>query len=213
MEVARSRRAAALEKWNSDIAAILRARHGFTVLAPRCNDRIQFHDQPQSSETTTMKPGPKPTPPHLRLLRGNPGRLPYRPTPQPKRGAEPPPPPDYLSELAQAEWRRIAPELWRLGVLTVLDLALLAVYVDALERWRAASRLLAQQAAANPESQELITKTPEGRRQQNPLLRIQARQAELVRRLGSELGLSPAARTSLVAAPPSGGKFDGLLGG
>jgi phage terminase small subunit len=61
--------------------------------------------------------GPTPMPPHLRLLRGNPGgpgrtRVPIEPTIPP----EIPEPPAVLTGYALEEWHAVAPELYRLGL-------------------------------------------------------------------------------------------------
>ena len=61
-------------------------------------------------------PGRPPTPTHLKLLRGNPGKRPIRPEPQPEQPPTPPEPPDFLTGYAFDEWRRVAPELHRLGL-------------------------------------------------------------------------------------------------
>src|SRR5262245_56722992 len=56
--------------------------------------------------------------------------------------AEPQPRPDmpvcpaWLSRAAKAEWRGLAPELHRLGLLTCLDGTLLATYCDAVATFR-----------------------------------------------------------------------------
>jgi phage terminase small subunit len=76
------------------------------------------------------------TPTHLQVLRGNPSKRPIRPELEPLQTAEPPKPPRYLTRLAAAEWRRLAPELHRLGLLTVVDVAPLAAYCQAYARWR-----------------------------------------------------------------------------
>ena len=63
-----------------------------------------------------MRRGPPPTPLHLKLLRGNPGQRRLYPEPQPERPPQCPDAPDHLCELAQDEWRRVAPQLHRLGL-------------------------------------------------------------------------------------------------
>jgi P27 family predicted phage terminase small subunit len=65
-------------------------------------------------------------PANVRALRGNPGGR-----PSPKRvTAKPsaPNPPSWLDREAKAEWRRVVPDLDRLGVLAQVDRAVLATY-------------------------------------------------------------------------------------
>ena len=73
-------------------------------------------------------------------------KRPIRPELEPLQTAEPPKPPRYLTRLAAAEWRRLAPELHRLGLLTVVDVAPLAAYCQAYARWRAGEEALAKMA-------------------------------------------------------------------
>src|SRR4051812_32697332 len=65
------------------------------------------------TQTGNFMQGRKPTPAALKLIQGNPGKRPIRQEPQPERG-DLPEPPEFLAEDAKAEWRRVAPELYRL---------------------------------------------------------------------------------------------------
>jgi len=72
-------------------------------------------------------PGRKPKPTKLKIIEGNPGKRPLNenePIPQ----SIAPECPDWLSDDAKKEWKRLAPELERLGLLTVLDMAAFAGY-------------------------------------------------------------------------------------
>ncbi|MCM2390184.1 phage terminase small subunit P27 family [Streptomyces albipurpureus] len=84
--------------------------------------------------------GPVPQPDNVRALRGNPGgrSAPKRVTAKP--GA--PSAPTWLDTEAKAEWRRIVPELDRLGVLAKVDRAALTTYCAAWSKFVAAERLL-----------------------------------------------------------------------
>lgn len=88
--------------------------------------------------------GRKPTPTALRLLRGNPRKRPVNlaePAPAPLADQAPP---DWLDASAQAEWRRLAPMLGRLGVLTETDADALAAYCEAFTTWKQATQRLRQ---------------------------------------------------------------------
>jgi phage terminase small subunit len=85
--------------------------------------------------------GRKPTPTHLKLVRGNPGRRPLNRA-EPKPAAGMPTAPAHLSTEAKTEWRRVAPELYRLGILTRLDRSALAAYCQCYGRWRQAEEAI-----------------------------------------------------------------------
>jgi phage terminase small subunit len=70
--------------------------------------------------------GRKPTPTHLKLVRGNPGRRPLNPSePKPKLGCEKP---KFLKGRAARVWDEYAPTLERLGLLTSVDGPMLAAW-------------------------------------------------------------------------------------
>jgi P27 family predicted phage terminase small subunit len=153
-------------------------------------------------------PGPPPTPLHLRLLKGNPGRRPLRPEPQPELAPACPEPPPFLGAYARDEWFRVAPELHRLGLLTVLDINPLAAYAVSYARWRTAEEALTSAAAT--------VSTADGSLRVHPLVRISRDAASDMLRYANEFGLTPVARSRLAAAgytppPGGGGKFDGLI--
>src|SRR5262249_36188448 len=139
-----------------------------------------------------------PTPSYLKLLRGNPGKRAIRPEPEPSVPPSLPSPPDFLSDEAREEWRRIGPELFRLKLLTVLDIAPLAAYCQSSSHWVTAERLLRQAAAEDPATRGL---TSEGTRGPvvNPLVRVAARAADDMLRYASEFGMTPVARTRIAA--------------
>ena len=73
-------------------------------------------------------PGRKPKPPNLRVIEGNRS---HRPIPStPKHAPVAPPCPPWISEVAKTEWKRIAPELEKLGLLVTVDKAALAGYCE-----------------------------------------------------------------------------------
>ncbi|MDP9225839.1 MAG: phage terminase small subunit P27 family, partial [Actinomycetota bacterium] len=59
--------------------------------------------------------------------------------------------PARLSREARAEWKRIAPELERIGLLSNLDRALLTVWCETWAHWVAVSRLLDTSDATAPD--------------------------------------------------------------
>jgi P27 family predicted phage terminase small subunit len=162
-------------------------------------------------------PGPRKTPTHLRLLRGNPGHQPIRPEPEPDRLAEIPEPPAFVIGHAADEWWRIAEELYRLNLLTAVDINPLAAYCMAYARWRAAEEALARIAATDPIMSGLMVKARNGTPMQNPLALTASKAASDMVKYAAEFGLTPAARSRIAAGIYSegktAGKFDGLLAG
>ena len=152
-------------------------------------------------------PGPPPEHPHLRLLKGNPGKRSLRLPPQPTCAEECPPPPRHLRGYAREAWLELAPELHRLHLLTILDVGPFSVYCVAYATWRRAEDALARESA-------LTMATAEGHQRVNPLVRISSQAMNDMLRYGAAFGLTPSGRLRLSGmnppTPPS--KFDGLLG-
>lgn len=152
-------------------------------------------------------------PTHLRLLRGNPGKRPIKPEPEPAVPDKPPEPPAFLSEDAVNEWWRVAPELHALGLFTVIDVMPLAAYCQAYAHWIAAERALALMAAGDPRFNGLMITGSTGSHLANPLVKIARNAAADMLRFAAEFGMTPRARSYLDAAGRLSGpsKFDGLL--
>ena len=135
--------------------------------------------------------GPRPQPSALNRLRGHPGKRKTR------RALEPPAPtaallrpPRWLDAAAKAEWRRLAPELVRLGVLTLLDVGMFAGYCAWFARWRACETELVA-------LKRIITKTPSGYVRAHPLVTMTRDAAKMMDLFASHFGLSAADRASM----------------
>lgn len=132
--------------------------------------------------------GPPKKPTAWRRMEGNRGKRAWN-------HAEPKPPegtpdcPDHLSEEAKAEWHRLVDTLVGMGVLTIVDRAVLAAYCQAYGRWVEAERKL--------QETPVLFKTPSGYVQQSPWLNIANRQMELMGRYMAEIGLTPASRSRI----------------
>jgi len=152
------------------------------------------------------KRGPTPMPPHLRLLRGDARPSRAKPTIEPTIPDTIPEPPSWLPEQACAEWRAVAGELHRCGLLSTLDTAAFGAYCCAVARWKSACEAL----GAMPEAERLLS-----RGKVNPLVRIAHTAADVLAKLGAPFGLSgPGSRARLTGAvkrAPS--KFAGFIGG
>ena len=161
-------------------------------------------------------PGPPPTPIRLRLLRGNPSKRPIRQEPQPSVPAEVPEPPPFLIGYALDEWYCIAEELYRLKLLTIVDINTLAAYCAAYARWRTAEEAIARMAEKDLLTNGLMIKTRAGDAVENPLVGTAHRAATAMVRYAAEFGLTPSARSRISTTDAIGAvakKFDGLLAG
>jgi phage terminase, small subunit, putative, P27 family len=141
--------------------------------------------------------GRKPIPSHLKLILGNPGKRPV-PSPESLPEATAPGCPGHLGAHAQAEWKRIVPELMTLGLLQRMDMAQLAAYCTAYGRWVEVELeiLKLQQGGA---VSGLLVKTPNGYPQISPLLAISNKCLEQIHTFASEFGLSPVMRSRVEA--------------
>lgn len=134
--------------------------------------------------------GPPRKPTAWRRMEGNRGKRAWN-------HAEPVPPegvpdcPPHLGEEARAEWYRLVDTLVEMGVVSVIDRAVLAAYCQAWGRWVEAEEKLREAP--------LLIRTPSGYVQQSPWLSVANRQMELMGRCMAELGLTPASRSRVVA--------------
>jgi P27 family predicted phage terminase small subunit len=151
-------------------------------------------------------------PTRLKLLRGNPGHRPIEREPEPIMAAGVPAPPDDLDEIAAAEWRRIAPEVFRLKLLTIVDTQPLAAYCQAFGRWIVAERGIATMAEHDPKFAGLVARNEKGNLIQNPLVVVSREAARDMVKYAGQFGLTPVSRARLAIGPAKpASKFDGLL--
>lgn len=153
------------------------------------------------------KPGPKKTPPALRLVRGNPGHRPIEP------GVKLPPAeltePDWAevlggglketaigtAELCAFEWARVVPQLTRHGVLTEVDAALVEDYCISRARLIECERHISHHGLA-----------VEGERgwQKNPSVTAANQYRTALRFMIGELGLGPSTRGTMQSGKSEG---------
>jgi len=137
--------------------------------------------------------GRRPKSKALKLLAGKPGHRALQKT-EPKVRIEEPPCPDHLDVAARAEWRRIVPILLEIGVLSACDLAALAGYCQAWSRWVTAEKALADVGT-------FTIATGSGSLKIHPSFLVANRALSDLRQVSVELGLTPASRTRIHAAP------------
>jgi len=135
--------------------------------------------------------GRRPKPTRLKVLTGNPGKRPLNAT-EPRPQAIIPDCPPELGEIARREWNRLVGELAALRMITNLDRAALAAYCGAYALWAEATEAIQKYGT--------MVKSPSGYPQQSPYVSIANRQAEIMMRIASEFGFTPASR-SRIATP------------
>jgi len=129
--------------------------------------------------------GRRPKPNRLKALTGNPGKRSlneYEPQPD---AAIPDCPPE-LGPIAQREWDRLVGELASLRLITNLDRAALAAYCGAYAMWAEATESIQKFGT--------MVKSPTGYPIQSPYVSIANLQAEIMMRIASEFGFTPASR-------------------
>lgn len=136
--------------------------------------------------------GRKPKPVALRVLEG---RKAENTTPQPAPGR--PACPRALDKEARREWKRIIPELEKLGLLSRLDRAALAAYCQLFSRWLQCEKIV------KVEGPSKILRSAKGGEYVvvNPALSSANKALSLMKSYLSEFGLSPVARTRLSVSP------------
>ena len=155
--------------------------------------------------------GRKPKPTHLKLLEGEPNRNRIN-FDEPKFKPKAPKCPSWLSPEAKREWRRLAPELERLGLLTGADMAMFASYCSAVGKLEWAEKEIKKmrrlelravkakglKPGEHPMMGGMISKG-EGKGKFNtlPYVWIYNKCLEQLRSFGSEFGLSPSSRTRI----------------
>lgn len=138
--------------------------------------------------------GRRPKPTRMKILTGNPGKRPLNDD-EPMPNTSIPECPPELGPLARREWNRLAGELASLRLLTNLDRAALAAYCGAYALWAEATEAIQKFGA--------MVKSPTGYPIQSPYVSIANRQTELMMRIASEFGFTPASRSRIVAPSAS----------
>ena len=132
--------------------------------------------------------GRRPKPTRMKVLTCNPGKRPmnkHEPKPEPIV----PDCPNELGPVARQEWDRLAGELGKLKILTALDRAALAAYCGAYA--------LCAEATEAIQKFGTMVKSPTGYPVQSPYVSIANRQAEIMMRIASEFGFTPASRSRI----------------
>ena len=137
-----------------------------------------------------MGKGRKAIPSRVIQLRGGTAHTHKKP-----RDQEPQPPekmpkcPKHLDKAARKEWRRAGKILLGIGLMTDLDMAVLAGYCDAFSQWGEATEKVHETG--------LVYKKKDGTPALNPYLRVAREAYDRMMRAAVLLGLSPSSRVNL----------------
>ncbi|MCH8243661.1 MAG: phage terminase small subunit P27 family [Planctomycetes bacterium] len=142
------------------------------------------------------RPGRRPKPTAVKKATGNPGRRPLNENePQPEDGVRSP----YgLRPRAKSAWRRLAPQLKKMGCLKRIDAEALARYCTLLARYWEAEKFIEKHGTSYPIRGE------DGKvkyLQQVPQVGMANKLAPLLARLEQEFGMTPSARAA-ISLPP-----------
>lgn len=147
--------------------------------------------------------GPQPKPANLRLIEGNKGKRPID-----LDGVNPeveiPDIPRQLGRAAKKEWKRIAPELAKLRLISKIDRTALALYCQAAGRWLELEEafeakvltVMERSKCDYAQAVEVVSTslTPNGFAQQSVLVQLIGKYKEQAHKYLQSFGLSPSAR-------------------
>lgn len=168
--------------------------------------------------------GRKPKPTALHVLNGNPSKIKDLGKNEPKPIPIAPKCPTWLHKNAKKEWKRIAPQLERLGLLTQVDMAALAAYCESWAQYREAIEFIHKKGSAYPiwerEVDGSIKYDDRGQpilryMQQWPQVSIANKALQNIKAFGTEFGLTPSSRGRLEVPGASEGDdpMEALLSG
>src|SRR4029453_19079949 len=136
--------------------------------------------------------GRKPKSNVLRILQGNPRQKRLAPNPQPK--ATLPKCPRPLHGEAREAWKKLAPKLFALGLLTELDVTALSALCVTWALWHEAEQKLA--------SEGLTVTGRGGAVRPSPGIAIASRAQRDMQLLAAEFGMTPTSRQRIRVTPP-----------
>ena len=152
--------------------------------------------------------GRKPKPTALKKLEGNSGKRKLN-TKEPLPGKRMLDCPKWLLPEEKKERERLCVKLSEIGVLTEIDMAAFAAYCQSYARWK--------EAQEHIDSEGSTFETDKGYQQQTPWGGIANTNQELMMQAASEFGLTPSARSRIMAASGVGkddeDEMKALLGG
>jgi P27 family predicted phage terminase small subunit len=121
--------------------------------------------------------------------------------PKPEIGSKIPDPPKWLGARGKAEWRHIAPLVYKVGCLTDVDVTALAVYCQAVDDYLTAVEHIRKNG--------WTTVSDRGNMIVNPMTKIMRESRAAIKDFGDKFGITPSSRVGL-NGPPQDEGFDDL---
>jgi len=134
--------------------------------------------------------GRKPKPTVLKIIEGNKGKRKLN-TQEPKPRNPKPRCPIHLSKAARSEWRRLAHDLHRIGLLTHADRTIMTLYCESYAAWMEVKKTF------KDEGSQWVLQTNRGNWVRNPLVGIMVKLEDQIRKACQEIGLSPTSRVRI----------------
>jgi len=154
--------------------------------------------------------GRKAKPIELHLVQGNPNRLTKAEIEARKEAensmrpkADKVKPPKWLGKKAKREFKRIVKELEEVGLLTNVDVDMLATYCDAYVEYQRCTEIIEEEGLMV----EYTNKAAETNKVPHPLLTKKKQLFEQMKSIAAEFGLTPSARAK-IAIPKKEEKVD-----
>lgn len=110
-----------------------------------------------------------------------------------------PSPPEYLDDIGRAEWAVIVPQLKNSGILSKIDLSIIAIYCNEISTY-----IECQNQMRKAGTRVMVIKDEAGKikyAQQVPYQKIANDAMERALKIASEFGMTAAARTRIGANP------------
>ena len=134
----------------------------------------------------------------LKVLTGNPGQRPLPENePKPAPVVETPGPPSWMNKDGKRMWKRQAPGLARVGLLTEADLETFSMLCQSYGEWLEAVRDIKK----NGKFCIYINKAGAENEMERPMVKLEHKAYERYKSLCTEFGLTPAARTRIEVKP------------
>ena len=101
--------------------------------------------------------------------------------------------PDWLCDVGREEWNRIEPDLIELGLLTNIDVNILAIYCDAYAKYIEASQYIQQHGMV----MEYENKNGVVNLVANPYVAVANKYSTIIKKYCEEFGLTPTSRAKI----------------
>ena len=154
--------------------------------------------------------GPAKKPTELEILHGSPGHRKTDGKLKYEKSEECPKPPLFLDAIAKKEWKRLAPVVFKAGMLTKADIAIFAAYCASYSQWVTAEKKI-QARKPDKDTPVLTFTTDKGYEQQIPEIGIANAAKKQMLTLAREFGLTPSARANMNAAAETEKKTESIM--